>query len=154
MTLLWEDQLLDIWKIHARINLEILDVIDEEDLGRCVEHYKTTIGGQFAHIYRVRWLWLQREEGLAEGLQEIEESRENEKDYLRKNLEKSAKRVEEMLKKGIAVGGELAYFQPHVGAFVGYLIAHECMHHGEIGMILGTIGKELPLEVVWDWTHV
>ena len=150
----WEDRLLDIWKIHARINLEILDTIDEADMDRQLDHYETTIGGQFAHIHRVRLLWLQREPGLSDGLQEIEKSLEGEKAALRENLEKSAARVEEMLKKAIAAGGELPYFQPHVGAFVGYLIAHECMHHGEIGMILGKYGKELPLEVVWDWTHV
>jgi hypothetical protein len=44
-------------------------------------------------------------------------------------------------------------FPPHLGAFVGCLIAHECMHHGEIGMILGEYGKELPLEVVWSWNR-
>ena len=150
----WEDRLLDIWKIHARINLEILDTIDETDLGKGLEHYDTTIGGQFAHIHRVRLLWLQREEGLSEGLLEIEKSLESNKNAIRENLEKSAERVEKMLTKGIASGGQLPYFQPHIGAFVGYLIAHECMHHGEVGMILGKYGKELPLEVVWDWTHV
>ncbi len=149
-----ENQLLDIWKIHARINLEILDVIDQEDLGRRLDHYETTVGGQFAHIHLVRLLWLRREKGLDQGLREIEKSREIDKAYLRKNLEMSAGRVEEMLQKGLAAGGELPYFQPHIGAFIGYLIAHECMHHGEIGMILGSVGKELPLEVVWDWNHV
>ena len=149
----FENQLLDIWKIHARINLDILDTIDESDLEKRLDHYETTIGGQFAHIHRVRMLWLQREEGLDEGLLEVEKALENNKNHLRKNLEASAARIEEMLKLGIKAAGALPYFQPHLGAFVGYLIAHECMHHGEIGMILGSIGKELPLEVVWDWTH-
>ena len=150
----FDDQLLDVWKIHSRINLEILDTIDDADLGKGIEHYETTIGGQFAHIHRVRILWLRREEGLDAGLAEIEPALEGDKKHLRESLAESAQRVEKMLAQAIAAGGEPPYFQPHVGAFVGYLIAHECMHHGEIGMILGKYGKELPLEVVWNWSHV
>jgi uncharacterized damage-inducible protein DinB len=150
----WETQLLDIWKIHSRINLEILDSINEQDLEKRLDHYEITIGGQFAHIHRVRLLWLQREVDLDDGLHDIEKSQESKKEHIRKNLAASASRVEKMLTMGITRDGELSYFQPHLGAFVGYLIAHECMHHGEIGMILGKNGKELPLEVVWDWTHV
>ena len=149
-----DEQLLDIWKIHSRINLDILETIDDADLGLKTPHYETTIGGQFAHIHRVRILWLRREEGMDEGLAEIEVAREIDKNHLKESLEASATRVEKMLAKGIAAGNDFAHFQPHIGAFVGYLLAHESMHHGEIGMILGTIGKELPLEVVWDWNHV
>jgi uncharacterized damage-inducible protein DinB len=150
----WENQILDIWRIHSRIKMELLDTIDEDDLDKRLDHYETTIGGQFAHIHRVRLLWLQRQSGLAEGLNEIEESLARQINHIRENLRASAARVEEMLKMGVLTDDELSYFQAHLGAFVGYLIAHECMHHGEIGKILGTQGKALPLEVVWDWNHV
>lgn len=150
----YENQLLDIWRIHTRINLEILDTIDEVDFEKRLNHYETSIWGQFAHIHNVRRLWLMRVEGLADGLVEIEESSVDDRKFLRENLKSSAERVQKMLNLGTETGGELPYFQPHLGAFVGYLIAHECMHHGEIGMILGSIGKELPLEVVWNWNQI
>jgi uncharacterized damage-inducible protein DinB len=150
----FDDQILDIWRIHSRINLEILDTIDEDDLSKRSPHYETTIGGQFAHIHKVRWLWLQRVPEFADGINEIDEASMSNKTLIKETLISSAERVEIMLQKGVENDGKLSYFQPHVGAFVGYLIAHECMHQGEIGMILGEQGKELPLEVVWDWNQV
>jgi uncharacterized damage-inducible protein DinB len=115
----WEKQLLDIWKIHTRINLEILDWIDTGDLEKRLPHYEMTIGGQFAHIHRVRVLWLRRETRLSDGLSEIEPALEGDKGHLRINLEASAKRVEKMLAVGVEKNGSRPYFPPHLGAFVG-----------------------------------
>ncbi len=38
----WEQQLLDIWKTHSRINLEILGTIEAADLGKRLDHYETS----------------------------------------------------------------------------------------------------------------
>lgn len=149
-----DHQVLDIWSIHARINLDILDTLSEADLALRLEHYETTAGGQFAHIHRVRILWLRRQPELAEGLTEIDPQRLHDKAHLRANLAASAERVAQMLAGGLDQGGQLPFFEPHLAAFIGYLVAHECMHHGEIGMILGSAGKTLPLEVVWNWNQV
>ena len=50
--------------------------------------------------------------------------------------------------------GTIKGFKPHVPAFLGYLIAHESYHHGEIGIALNEIGYPLDRKTafgLWEW---
>ncbi|MDQ6694251.1 MAG: hypothetical protein M3014_07495 [Chloroflexota bacterium] len=51
-------------------------------------------------------------------------------------------------------GGKIKGFKPHAVAFLGYMIAHESYHHGEIGLLLGQMGHPLDKKVaygLWKW---
>lgn len=54
----------------------------------------------------------------------------------------------------MATGGKIKGFRPHASAFLGYLVAHESYHQGEIGLILGQAGLPLDKKVaygMWEW---
>ena len=66
----------------------------------------------------------------------------------------SATAVEELLRRSIATGGNVKGFKPHVTAFLGYLIAHESHHRGQIGWTLKQSGRPLDQKTMfglWEW---
>jgi uncharacterized damage-inducible protein DinB len=149
-----EEQLLETWRIHARINLYILDVVVPEALSVSPAKGRT-VGQMFAHIHNVRLMWLESNAADLHGeLTKIEKDDAGDKTVLRDALVASGQAVEEMLRRGMAAGGKIKGFKPHLPAFVAYLISHEAYHHGEIGMVLTQIGHPLDRKTaygMWEW---
>ena len=53
--------------------------------------------------------------------------------------------------------GKVKSFKRSPETFLGYLIAHEGYHQGEIGMVLAQTGHRLPKEVaygIWEWGKI
>jgi uncharacterized damage-inducible protein DinB len=150
-----EDQLVDTWNIHNRINLYVLDGISPEALSGISASKGRNVGEQFAHIHNVRLMWLQSAAtDLLEGLTKIEKEQVNDIALLRRSLEDSGKALEELLKRSLAAGGKVKGFKPHVTAFLGYLISHESYHRAEIGIILTQSGHPLDKKIaygMWEW---
>lgn len=149
-----EEQLLDTWNIHNRINLYMLDAITPAALDGVSASKGRSVAAQFAHIHNVRLMWLESAPELREGLEKIEKDAVTDKDRLRRSLEASGGAIEGLIRKGVASGGRIKGFKPHVTAFLGYLIAHESYHRGEIGMILTQSGHPLDKKTsygMWEW---
>jgi uncharacterized damage-inducible protein DinB len=149
-----EDQLLDTWEIHCRITLYLLDGVAAEAFSGESKTKGRGVAEQFAHIHNVRLMWLKASAPeLLEGLDKIEKERATDRDNLRRSLESSGKAIGALLKTGIEVG-KVKGFKPHPAAFMGYLIAHESYHHGEIGLILAQSGHPLDKKIaygMWEW---
>ncbi len=150
-----EEQLLDTWNIHNRITLYILESISPEALSGVSASKGRSVAEQFAHLHNVRLMWLKSAApDLMEGLAKIEKGEVSDKETLSRSLQGSGRAIESLLKRGIEAGGKVKGFKPHATAFLGYLIAHESYHHGEIGMILGQSGHPLDKKVaygMWEW---
>ncbi|MBC8144122.1 MAG: hypothetical protein H7X80_00985 [bacterium] len=59
-----------------------------------------------------------------------------------------------MIASSLESGGKVKGFKPHVTAFVGYMIAHEAHHRGQIAMRLKQAGHPLDKKVsygMWEW---
>lgn len=68
-------------------------------------------------------------------------------------MERSGAAIEELLRRGLAAG-TIRGFKPHPVAFLGYLIAHDGYHHGDIGLTLAQSGHPLDRKVaygIWEW---
>jgi uncharacterized damage-inducible protein DinB len=147
-----EEQLLDTWKINNRIDLYLLDAIAPEVLGISAAKGRNA-AQQFAHIHNVRLMWLKSgAPDLLEGLEKIEKE-VFDKEALRSGLEASGRAIEGLLACGIAAG-KIKGFKPHPTAFLGYLIAHDAYHRGEIGIILTQLGHPLDQKTsygMWEW---
>jgi uncharacterized damage-inducible protein DinB len=149
-----EDQLLDTWNIHNRINLYLLDAIEQEALRGVSASKGWSVGQQFAHIHNIRLTWLEPAAAdLFESQVKIEKGQSHDKVVLQDALAQSGIAIESLLRRGFD-SGRIKGFKPHPAAFLGYLISHESYHRGEIGIILTQAGTPLDKKTaygVWEW---
>jgi uncharacterized damage-inducible protein DinB len=150
-----DEQLLDTWAIHNRINLYLLAAVPAEALGDVSASRGRTVGEQFAHLHNVRLMWLK--EGapdLLADLRKIEKGEAGDPALLRSALESSAGAVAELLRRGFRPGGRVKGFKPHAVAFLGYLVSHESHHRGQIALTLKQAGHPLDKKTaygLWEW---
>jgi uncharacterized damage-inducible protein DinB len=155
-----EQQLIETWNIHNRINLYMLDAITPEALTGVSASKQPKVAGrnvaeQFAHMHNVRLGWLEHSAAdLFATLRKIEKGEGSDKDLLRRSLDDSGNAIAMLLQRGIGAGGKIKNFKPHAAAFMGYLISHESYHRGEIGIILAQSGHPLDKKIsygMWEW---
>lgn len=150
-----EDQFVETWQIHNRINLYLLDAIPDAALASVSSSKGRSVGEQFGHIHDVRLMWLKAAAPeLLEGLEKYPKEAANDKARLKQALTRSGEAIEALLKKAFAAGGRVKNFKPHATAFLGYLISHESHHRGHIGLTLKQTGHPLDKKTafgLWEW---
>jgi uncharacterized damage-inducible protein DinB len=149
------NQLVETWQIHDRINLYLLDAIDAESLSSHSASKGRSVGEQFAHLHNVRLMWLKSAAPeLLQGLVKVENEQANDKKLLAKSLTASGKAIDALLTQSLEAGGKVRGFKPHAAAFLGYLISHESHHRGQIALTLKQAGTPLDKKVsygIWEW---
>ena len=149
------NQLLETWEIHNRINLFLLEAIPPEHLADVSASKGRTAAEQFAHIHNVRLMWLQvAAPDLFKKQKKIEKGSAAKKDVLRRSLAASADAVKVLLGKSLESDGRVKGFKPHAAGFLGYLIAHESHHRGQILLTLKQNGHAVDKKVqygIWEW---
>jgi uncharacterized damage-inducible protein DinB len=144
--------LVETWQIHNRINIYLLENIDEVNLKDISSSKGRTVGEQFAHIHIVRLMWLKvADASLMEGLTKIEKE-DITKQGLLSELQLSGNRLEQLLER--SVDGKIKGFKPHATAFLGYLISHESHHRGQIMLSLKQSGHPVDKKIqfgLWEW---
>lgn len=150
-----EQQFLETWEIHNRINLYLLGAVDSAALVGVAASKGRTVGEQFAHVHNVRLMWLKSAApDLLAGLTKIEKEQAVDKKLLQKSLTDSGVAIKSLLDQSVRAGGKVKGFKPHVNAFLGYLIAHESHHRGQIILSLKQSGHVLDKKVlygIWEW---
>ena len=148
-------QFIETWQIHNRIHLYLLDVISSDTLNQTAASKGRDVGNQFAHLHNVRLMWLKSAAPeLLEGLTKIEKEQANDKALLKGSLEASGEAIAALLKKSLGSDGKIKGFKPHVTAFLGYMIAHESHHRGQIALTLKQAGVPLDKKTsfgIWEW---
>jgi uncharacterized damage-inducible protein DinB len=146
-------QNLDAWDISNRVNLYLLDAVAEEHLADVSASKGRTVGEQFAHVHNVRLMWLKAADAtLLEGLTKIEKAGVT-KALLADELARSARAISTLLANGFQ-SGRIKSFKPHPSAFLGYMIAHEGHHRGQILLTLKQSGHMVDRKVqygIWEW---
>lgn len=147
------DAVLDTWQIHNRINLYMLEAVAQEHLTG-IPAKGRTVGEQFHHIYKVRLMWLKASlPTLLESLEELPKERAGDKAALTEALTTSSELIVRLYAAGCEAG-KIKGFKPHPTAFIGYLIAHESHHRGQIALYLKQAGHPLDRKVafgLWEW---
>jgi uncharacterized damage-inducible protein DinB len=111
-----------------------------------------TIAAIVAHMHNVRVMWLKA--AKAEELPEqLDRATVTPAEALQA-LEATAGTLSSIIKTAIDGDGRIKNFRPDVAAFVGYLIAHDAHHRGQIAMLARQLGHPLPQKAMfgmWEW---
>ena len=147
------DQLAETWQIHNRINLYLLNGIDEVYLKDISASKGRNVGEQFAHIHNVRLMWLRvSDPAVLTGPAKIEKEVIS-KEILISELTLSGTAIEKLFQRA-AVDGRIKGFKPHATAFLGYLVSHESHHRGQIMLSLKQSGHLVDKKIqfgLWEW---
>jgi uncharacterized damage-inducible protein DinB len=149
------EQLIETWNIHQRINLYLLDAIPDAALASVPTGMKgRSVGEMFAHMHNIRLSWLEVTVPAAVAnvpkipLKSKADKQQITKSLLIQTLDQSSQATVTMFKES-AERGKIKNIKLTPTAFLGYLIAHESYHRGEICMTLTEAGHKLPDEVLY-----
>ncbi len=106
-----------------------------------------------AHMHNVRVMWLK---AAAKGIK-IPEQLDRASvtpAQAAKALEQSRAALSAVPKSALESDGRVKGFRPDAAGFVGYLIAHDAHHRGQICMLARQVGHPLPQKAMfgmWEW---
>jgi uncharacterized damage-inducible protein DinB len=69
-------------------------------------------------------------------------------------LETSRHALSAIMRRALETDGRVKGFRPDVAGFLGYLIAHDAHHRGQITMLARQLGHALPQKAMfgmWEW---
>src|SRR5476651_1645319 len=146
------EQLVETWNINDRLNRYLLDEVGDGRLALSIAKGKS-VDVQFAHIHNVRLMWLKvAAPASLDQLTKLEKGCISMAE-LRTQLAASGKAISELVEASAKSDGRIKGFKPHVTAFVGYMIAHEANHRGQIEVALRQAGEPLSDKVgygLWE----
>ena len=150
-----DDPILTVWKTHCRLQSSCIQALPPESLESRILPKGRTAGQILAHIYNNRINWLEpASPDLCKGLGKIKPELSADKTLLLESLRKSNEAVLQLLQRSLEAGGKVKGFRGHAASFMGYLIAHESYHLGQLVQILKVTGSPLDKETayaLWDW---
>jgi uncharacterized damage-inducible protein DinB len=106
-----------------------------------------------AHIHNVRVMWLKAAAKDSKIPEQLDRSKVTPA-QASKALEQSCAALSAVLKGALERDGRVKGFRPDVAGFLGYLIAHDAHHRGQICMLARQAGHPLPQKAMfgmWEW---
>ena len=143
------EQVLVTWRRHQDILLHLLEEIPDEGMtAKPAGSRGRDVARQFAHLYRVRMGWLHHHRtGKRPKLPRYDKGPPPSRADLRTWLEESGDEVEHWLGEALNGDARLRLFGKQPLRWMGYLIAHESHHRGQIALALKQAGLRLPEKV-------
>jgi uncharacterized damage-inducible protein DinB len=146
--------LLNAFNTNDRINQYLIDNIAPAAWkAKAPEGKGRTISAIVAHMHNVRVMWLKVSAKGTDIPAQLDRATVTPAQALRA-LEQSCKSLSELIGRAVAADGRIKGFRPDVAGFLGYLIAHDAHHRGQIAMLTRQLGYPLPQKItfgMWEW---
>ena len=145
--------LLNAFNTNNRISQYLIDNLPPAAWnGKAPEGKGRNIAAIVAHMHNVRVMWLKAVK--AEEIPEQADRAKLTQGQAVRALEQSRRALCLVLGKALAGDGRVTGFRPDVAGFIGYLIAHDAHHRGQITMLARQVGHPLPQKAMfgmWEW---
>jgi uncharacterized damage-inducible protein DinB len=145
--------LLAAFDTNNRINHDLIESLPAEAWNTKAPDGKgRTIAAIVAHMHNVRVMWLKAAKA-ATLPEQLNRATVTPAQALR-GLESSRAALSGLIEAALQSDGRVRNFRPDAAGFVGYLIAHDAHHRGQITMLARQIGYPLPQKAMfgmWEW---
>jgi len=145
--------LLNALDTNSRISLYLIDNLPPAAWRAKLPDGKgRTIAAIVAHMHNVRVMWLKaaKADDIPDQLDRATVSAAQ----AARGLESSRDALHKLCSRALETDGRIKGFRPDVAGFVGYLIAHDAHHRGQIAMVARQLGHALPQKAMfgmWEW---
>ncbi len=146
--------LLNAFNTNNRINQYLIDSIAPAAWkAKPPDGKGRTISAIVAHMHNVRVMWLKVSTKGSDAPPQLDRATVTPAQAVRA-LEQSRQALAELMGRALQADGRIKGFRPDVAGFLGYLIAHDGHHRGQIAMLARQLGHPLPQKVtfgMWEW---
>jgi len=145
--------MLKAFKTNDRINRYLIENLPSDAWrAKPADGKGRTIAAIVAHMHNVRVMWLKvaKAENIPAQLDRVTVTPAQ----AMRALESSHDALGIIMSRALETDGRIKGFRPDVAGFLGYLIAHDAHHRGQIAMLARQVGHPLPQKAMfgmWEW---
>jgi uncharacterized damage-inducible protein DinB len=151
----FKKSLVEAFAINEKANQLLLrNITDAAWQARPPSGKGRSVGSIAVHIHHVRLMWLSAADKTGKHAAKLDADKAT-RAQVQTSLKASAAAVIALLERALRdPAGKVPHFKPNVVAFIGYLIAHDSHHRGQITMLARQVGHPLPAQIgfgLWEW---
>src|SRR6204780_5682461 len=145
--------LLNCFNTNNRINQYLIDHLPAAAWkAKPLDGKGRNVAAIVAHMHNVRVMWLKA--AKAEEIPDQLDRASVTPAQAVRGLENRCPALESIITRAMESNGRIKNFRPDVAGFIGYLIAHDAHHRGQISMLARQVGHPLPQKAMfgmWEW---